>query len=65
MYAGLDIGGKRTAICVIDESGKLVWRRTVDTHPEMIEAAFSGSRDRWIRSGSRRFAGGSGGPQAR
>jgi len=26
MYAGLDIGGKRTAICVIDGSGKAVWR---------------------------------------
>ena len=39
MYAGLDIGGKRTAICVIDGSGKAVWRGTVDTHPEMIDGA--------------------------
>jgi len=39
MYAGLDIGGKRTAICVIDGSGKTVWRGTVDTHPEMIDDA--------------------------
>ena len=36
MYAGLDIGSKRTAICVIDGSGKAVWRGTVDTHPEMV-----------------------------
>ena len=46
MYAGLDIGGKRTAICVIDGSGKTVWRGTVDTHPEMIDGAlhrFKGS----------------------
>ncbi len=46
MYAGLDIGGKRTAICVIDGSGKAVWRGTVDTHPEMIDGAlqrFKGS----------------------
>jgi hypothetical protein len=35
----LDIGGKRTAICVIDESGKAIWRGTVDTHPEMIDGA--------------------------
>jgi transposase len=39
MFAGLDIGGKRTTVCVIDESGKLVWRGIVDTHPEMIDAA--------------------------
>ncbi len=30
MYARLDIGGKRTAIGVIDRSGKAVWRETVD-----------------------------------
>jgi predicted NBD/HSP70 family sugar kinase len=49
MYAGLDIGGKRTAICVIDGSGKAVWRGTVDTHPEMIDGAlqrFKGSLDK-------------------
>src|SRR5579862_3597517 len=49
MYAGLDIGGKRTAICVIDGSGKTVWRGTVDTHPEMIDGAlqrFKGSLDK-------------------
>ena len=28
MFAGLDIGGKRTAICVIDEFGKTIWRGT-------------------------------------
>ncbi len=39
------MGGKRTAVCVIDAAGKIVWRGMVDTHPEMIEAAlkrFSG-----------------------
>ena len=49
MDAGLDIGGKRTAICVIDGSGKAVWRGTVDTHPEMIDGAlqrFKGSLDK-------------------
>ena len=49
MFAGLDIGGKRTAICVIDESGKAIWRGTVDTHPEMIDGAlqrFKGSLDK-------------------
>jgi hypothetical protein len=49
MYAGLDIGGKRTAICVINGSGKTVWGGTVDTHPEMIDGAlqrFKGSLDK-------------------
>ena len=39
MFAGLDVGGKRTAVCVIDAAGKIVWRGMVDTHPEMIDAA--------------------------
>jgi hypothetical protein len=49
MYAGLDIGGKRAAICVIDEAGKGVWRGTGDPHPEMIDGAlqrFKGSLDK-------------------
>jgi transposase len=48
MFAGF-IGGRRTAVCVIDGSGKLVWRGTVDTHPEMIDAAlqrFEGALDK-------------------
>ena len=39
MYAGLDVGGKRTAVCVVDESGKIIWCGMVDTHPEFIDAA--------------------------
>jgi transposase len=41
MYAGLDVGGKRTAVCVVDESGKIIWRGMVDTHPEFIDAALN------------------------
>jgi hypothetical protein len=26
LYAGLDVGGKTTAICVADEAGKILWR---------------------------------------
>jgi predicted NBD/HSP70 family sugar kinase len=33
-FAGLDVGFKRTAICVVDERGEIVWRGIVDTHPE-------------------------------
>jgi hypothetical protein len=32
------IGGRRTAVSVIDGSGKLVWRGIVDTDSEMIDA---------------------------
>lgn len=39
MFAGLDVGGKKTAVCVVDRSGKIIWQGTVDTHPEMIAAA--------------------------
>jgi transposase len=39
MFAGLDVGGKRTAMCVVDEAGKIVWRGMVDTHPQMLAAA--------------------------
>jgi transposase len=39
MFAGLDVGGKRTAMCVVDEAGKIVWRGMVDTHPRMLAAA--------------------------
>lgn len=39
MFAGLDVGGKRTAVCVVDRTGKIVWQGMVDTHPEMIAAA--------------------------
>jgi predicted NBD/HSP70 family sugar kinase len=39
MFAGRDVGGKRTEVCVIDAAGKIVWRRMAHTHPEMIDAA--------------------------
>ncbi len=39
MYAGLDAGGKRTAVWVVNEVGKIVFRGMVDTHPRMLAAA--------------------------
>ena len=30
MFAGLDVGFKRTAVCVIDGAGVVVWRGVVD-----------------------------------
>ena len=39
MFAGLDVGFKRTAVCVVDEAGRSVWRGVVDTHPEALSRA--------------------------
>ena len=49
MFAGLDVGFKRTAVCVIDDVGVVVWRRIVDTHREMI----AGVLRRWRKELSR------------
>ena len=38
MFAGLDVGGKTTAICIVDEAAKIVWRGMADTHPDAIAA---------------------------
>jgi len=39
MFAGLDVGFKRTAMCVLDEAGRIVWRGVVDIHPEALSRA--------------------------
>jgi transposase len=39
MFAGLDVGFKRTAVCVIDERGEIIWRGVVDTHPAALALA--------------------------
>ena len=39
MFAGLDVGFSRTAVCVVDEAGRIVWRGVVDTHPEALSRA--------------------------
>ena len=39
MFAGLDVGFKRTAVCVVNDRGEIVWRGMVDTHPEAVSAA--------------------------
>jgi predicted NBD/HSP70 family sugar kinase len=49
MFAGLDVGFKRTAVCVVDEAGRIVWRGVADTHPEGRCRAGAGSlrRSAW------------------
>ncbi len=38
MFAELDVGFRRTSVCIVDETGKIVWQ-VVDTRPEIIAAA--------------------------
>jgi transposase len=45
MFAGLDVGFKRTAICVVDERGEIVWRGVVDSHPDALSVALRRWRD--------------------
>jgi transposase len=35
-YAGLDVSLKETAICVVDDAGKIVFERTATTDPQVI-----------------------------
>jgi len=51
LFAGLDVGGKRTAVCVVDDAGKIVWQGMVDTHPEMIASALQRFRGKLARVG--------------
>src|SRR6266496_1207416 len=39
MFARLDVGFKRTAVCPVDEAGRIVWRGVVDTDPEALSRA--------------------------
>ncbi len=50
-YVGLDVGLKRTAVCVKDGSGELVWEGWSDSHPEMICHALARWRDGLQRVG--------------
>jgi len=35
-YVGLDVAQRKTAVCVVDDSGKTVCQGSIDTRPEMI-----------------------------
>ena len=51
LYAGLDVGGKTTAICVVDGAGKTVWQGAADTHPDAIAARLKGFQERLAKVG--------------
>jgi len=35
-YAGLDVSLKETAVCVVNEAGKIIFERMVQTDPQVI-----------------------------
>jgi len=51
MFAGLDVGGKTTAICIVDEAGKIVWQGMVDTHPDMISLRLRSFQEQLVEVG--------------
>ena len=51
MFAGLDVGGKTTAICIVNEAGKIVWQGMVDTHPDAIAARLKGFQGKLVKVG--------------
>lgn len=51
LYAGLDVGGKRTAVCIVDETGRIVWQGMVDTHPDMLDACLKRWRGKLVHVG--------------
>ena len=38
-FVGLDVSQKLTAICVVDETGRRLWRGQCSSNPEQIERA--------------------------
>jgi len=56
MFAGLDVGFKRTSVCVVDETGKIMWRGVVDTRPETVAAGLHRWRGELAKIGLGQFA---------
>jgi transposase len=50
-FVGLDVSQKRTAICIVDEAGRRVWRGQCATDPEQIERAVRGQAGDGARVG--------------
>src|SRR5215470_19839143 len=50
-YVGLDVSLKETSICVVDESGKVVWRGRTDSTPQAIAEAIKKHARHVVRIG--------------
>ena len=43
-FVGLDVSQKLTSICVVDDTGRRLWRGQCHSEPEPIERAVGGMR---------------------
>jgi len=50
-FVGLDVSQKLTAICVVDETGRRLWRGQCPTDPGQIERAVKGQAGEDARIG--------------
>ena len=52
-YAGLDVSVKETAICIVDEDGRICREAKVGSHPEDLSKALTETGFRIERIGSK------------
>lgn len=50
-FAGLDVGGKQTAVCIVSDAGKIAWQGVVDTHAATIAAVLEPVREQLAKVG--------------
>ncbi len=50
-FVGLDVSQKLTAICIVDETGRRLWRGQCATAPEQIERMVKGHAGKDARVG--------------
>ena len=51
-FVGLDVSQKLTAICIVDETGRRLWRGQCATDPGQIERMVSGHAEEDARIGA-------------
>jgi hypothetical protein len=54
LYVGLDVSLEETSICVLDQSGVIVFEGSAPSRPEAIAKPCGGGRRRGAESSSRR-----------
>ena len=52
-YAGLDVSLKETAVCIVDDAGKIVFERMVPTDPGLLASCLAKHAPAWSGLASR------------
>ena len=55
-FVGLDVSVKETAVCIVDDTGKLVCEQTVPTEPDDIVTLLASIGEDYCRVGGSRLA---------